>query len=969
MRRWLAVTMILALLCTSIPIAHADETKTGQPQEVKSEAIDIADAQTYAEFLTTNNIKVDYVPEGTIAPVEIPLSSVSGDTAMADDAITVNEGKTITANFNATPGMYYLYLEYDPLPGRTQDVELQLKLQGEYPFKEAYGVTLPRRWKDKGEKIAEDANGNDIRPSQEEIGFDKRGWLNHKITDSAGFYTSPLLFKLEDTNTFELTVARENVRLHKIIFVKPDEIPSYKEYTSLYKGKPDGTAEYPDIQAEDATWKNNITLAAEADRISPQTFPNKGAKISLNMMGGTNWAAPGTEVAWDFTPQDSGMYEIRMRTRQNYTQGFYSSRKLRINGEVPFKEAEDIHFTYTRDWQMQPISVDGEACKFYFEKGKTYTISLAATLGDLGEILAKTQESVVVLNGVYRDLLMIMGSAPDELRDYYLEKQVPETIKQIGAEAANIRAIAKQVKEVTGKNGSELSALNRIAEQLELFYDKPASIPKKFSSLKDNVASLTDWAMTARSRPLDVDYIDVAIPGSAMPKADANFFERMLYSIKLFFSSFVEDYNSVTTDTSNSETSITVWMTTGRDQANILNQQIQSFYMPFTKERYGKHVGVKLQIVDAGTLLPSVAAGSGADVLLNAAASTAVDYGLRKATKNIYDIAPKEEVDKILERFRPGASDQMRFNGSLYAVPEQETFPLLFYREDILAQLGIKPPTIENPWTWDDVIAYLPILQQKNMSFLMETGANPGGSGLSTYAMLLFQNGGKFYNDNGISSALSDEVAVEAFSFWTSLYTEYGLPTQFNSSNRFRTGESPLVVADLSLYNQLAVSAPEIKGLWNFGPVPGTKRKDGTVDFSVQGSASGVMVLASAKDTDASWDFIKWWTQADTQSHFAREIEGLLGTSARYPSANVEAFHALAWSTDEIANIDNQAKWLKRIPEVPGGYYTPRYINNAFRSTCVDAAAEEPRDSLLYYASVIDGEILSKRTEFKLPTK
>ena len=63
-----------------------------------------------------------------------------------------------------------------------------------------------------------------------------------------------------------------------------------------------------------------------------------------------------------------------------------------------------------------------------------------------------------------------------------------------------------------------------------------------------------------------------------------------------------------------------------------------------------------------------------------------------------------------------------------------------------------------------------------------------------------------------------------------------------------------------------------------------------------------------------------------------------------------------------------QAKWAKGVPEVPGSYYTPRHINNAFRAVCIKEDADEPRETILQYARIINDEIYDKRTEFGLPT-
>ena len=54
-------------------------------------------------------------------------------------------------------------------------------------------------------------------------------------------------------------------------------------------------------------------------------------------------------------------------------------------------------------------------------------------------------------------------------------------------------------------------------------------------------------------------------------------------------------------------------------------------------------------------------------------------------------------------------------------------------------------------------------------------------------------------------------------------------------------------------------------------------------------------MMEQAKNKDASWEFLKWWTSKDVQVRFGREMEGLMGAAARYPTANIEALKELPW--------------------------------------------------------------------------
>ena len=72
--------------------------------------------------------------------------------------------------------------------------------------------------------------------------------------------------------------------------------------------------------------------------------------------------------------------------------------------------------------------------------------------------------------------------------------------------------------------------------------------------------------------------------------------------------------------------------------------------------------------------------------------------------------------------------------------------------------------------------------------------------------------------------------SIRVFEQWTKFYTVFSFDQTFDAFSRFRTGEMPLVVQPYTFYNQLSVAAPEIKGLWDFTLVPGTKQADGTIN-------------------------------------------------------------------------------------------------------------------------------------------
>ena len=229
------------------------------------------------------------------------------------------------------------------------------------------------------------------------------------------------------------------------------------------------------------------------------------------------------------------------------------------------------------------------------------------------------------------------------------------------------------------------------------------------------------------------------------------------------------------------------------------------------------------------------------------------------------------------------------------------------------------------------------------------------------------------YNAEGTKTTVNTEAGVKAFDDYVRYFNDYGLPTIYDFVSRFRSGEMPLGIASYSIYNTLMVSAPEIKGLWDFTLIPGTERVDANgntyIDRSDFITGSTTMMIKTESDVlrNNSWEFMKWWSSVDTQVRFGREIEALLGSSARYNTANKDAFVQLAWSADDIAVLEDQWNQTVGIREVPGGYYTGRHITNAIRKVINDK--DDARETIIDYSIKIDDEIKKKRVEFGLPTE
>ena len=473
-------------------------------------------------------------------------------------------------------------------------------------------------------------------------------------------------------------------------------------------------------------------------------------------------------------------------------------------------------------------------------------------------------------------------------------------------------------------------------------------VVKNLSSLKTNIGTLGTFLSDAQTQPLQLDYIQIQPAGSKMPRANPNFLQAFAHEMKGFWQSFFRDYNSMGALEESSSESVEVWLASARDQSQVLRNLINNDYTPNT------NIAVDLKLVAGGTLLPSILAESGPDVYLGLAHGDVINYAIRSALINIEGF---DDFKETASHFTNAAMTVLGMEDAdeimhYYGLPETQSFPMMFVRLDVLADLDL-----EVPKTWDELMACIPTLQANNMQI-----------GLTTdYKIFLYQKGGDLFADNGMRINLDSQVGLASFEKMCNLFTMYSFPYQYDAANRFRTGEMPIILGDYTgVYNQLKVFATEIEGKWQFLPLPGETDAEGNINnVSISGVAATVMVKGCS-DRDRAWSFMKWYTGESCQVSFANEMVAILGPSAKQATANRDALASLPWTVEEFAQVSAQFENLASVPNYPGSYIIDRYTNFAFLSAFNDKA--NPSEALLQYISTINKEIERKRDEFNLET-
>lgn len=920
-------------------------------------------ALSYKEYL--KNHEKDPVGNGA-AEIQIPVDLYNKSTAV--ETTLLNEyqgysGAVVTTTGNSivrfpvsvdNAGFYQIRVEYYPIKGDGGTIVRTLMLDGAVPFRETEEVEFSRIWTDRTKAGQEkDKMGNDIRPKQVESPQWTTGWL----FDPAGFYSDPLSFYLSNgQHEISLISVMEPLAIRSITLVPrtaPLSYADYKNATASEKGNQN--PQTIRIQGESATAKSDQTLYPMQDRSSPDTDPYSVKLQRFNTIGGERWKTVGQWIEWTVTVPEDAFYTIALRWKQDIKTNDVSVRECRIDGILPFQEAANLLFQNHSGWRVSTLSDPNEGSyEFYMKKG-THTIQLKVGLGEYAAIVEEAQSLLYDLNSVYRKIVTITGPNPDQYRDYQFNVTIPDAIQSMKTIYTEMEKMETQVRNLTGGGGQSTAALTKLIYQLKEMHSDIETIAYRLTDFQNNISSYGSWINQISEQPLEIDYLMLCSKKAGLPRSDAPVYSIVWHYLSQFIASFTTDYEAIGTMAEETKgKNITVWVgsgvgtTAGRDQSQLIRQLINENFTP----ELG--ISVKLQLVSMGSLLPATLAGIGPDVALQQSQADPLNYALRSA---VCDLSELPDAAKVMSRFYPSALEPFQMDGHLYALPETQSYPMLFYRQDVLNELGITLDMLDD---WDSLLLrVLPVIQKSYLQFGLPANIN-------SYAMLLYQEGGSFYTGDRQASALGSVQGISAFEKFTGIYTEYRQLMAYDFANRFRTGEMPIAINDFTAYNQLSVFAPEIKGLWGMRPVPGIRQKDGSINRTVASTVSGGVLLSNSKDRQSAWEFLKWWTNTETQTDYGNELESIMGAAARYPTANIESIDKMKWEKTIKENLEIQQRQTRAIPEIPGGYFTPRHFDFAFRDVVL--SGKEVRETISKAAENISDEIQNKRIEFNLPT-
>jgi len=819
---------------------------------------------------------------------------------------------------------------------------------GEY----SYTAFLPLMWKD---EVSEDGRyptdryGNE-RANTQVVCTES---VFASLQDNADINMEDIVLSLKE-GTLVITNTTQKIVVEEIWLYEEKEPISYEEYCKGMKenGNSKGIVT---VQGEDFSIKSDPHIRSNNTN-NPSLTPYNTYYRMINVLDGNSFGSAGQKVMWEFEVEEEGWYEIGLKFCQNSAVNKKAYREFEIDGAVPFKELALVSFEQTKNLTYETTFLaneKGEAYQIYLTKGR-HTISMKAKLGETREVYDELKLLVEDMNALGMDITKITAGVSDKNRTWDLDAYLPNAVDDMKGYIETIETLYARLKEIEGEDPTYADGLLYATQVLEQLLEKPRTIPnnldlfntgdnsavKHINTVINNIIKTNLGLDELYIKSVNEEFVEVKTPAYVVV---ANSVRKFLYSL---------DPEAVqsTNGTKGDEKTLQVWMS----RSSVYVQVLQSM-ADAAEELEGINVDISIMPSEQKLVL-ATAAGTNPDVVIGAGSTTPYKFAIRGAAKDLTeyeDFLTFYDSEYNLEALVPCAYD-----GGVYGATETQDYRVLFYRKDILDTLGIEVPD-----TWDDVQEIMPTLLRYNKNISLPIANAIGFKGLSTTSPYIYQNNGSLYTEDGSGIGLMEGNTIEAMSDLTDLFKVYAVEEYVASFyNSFRYGDTPLGVGGVSTYVQLTEAAPELAGLWDIAPVPGTLQEDGSVLRSGNASMTTCMIFENTNMSEEAWTFMKWWLSAETQTAFAETMELSYGPEYRWNTANSKAFEETSYPEEHKQVIREVWEQQKENLQHPASYIVEREISNAFTNVTVNGYTVI--EALDASKLVADREIMRKLKEF-----
>lgn len=922
------VISLVALLLIGSPFLNlavsANETDAEDLEVTYEETVDVEDIVSeddhdgelkYSSYIQDTETD-HYQSEPVVFKEMSQLKTDRLTNYQGEDVIEVGQDETVTFTIDAPETAYYqIGFDYTIVGQNVLPTQLQMRVNGEIPFYEMRNLVFESNWGNP-DTFQVDKYGNEIIPQP--IKLDD--WNFKYLIDSSYRDSSPLMVELQQgENEIELTISEGNLLIRTIELTGKRIIPVHEsvEVTG---------SNFIEVEAARQLVKRNDSSIRANASFNVNLTPSSDDKRVLNYIDGDAFNEAGHKIYYDVDVEEAGFYYLGVHYQQNARADFPVFMNVEVNGEIPYQILKDYPFGYQSSYKHFPLVDDeGETIAVYLEEGLN-TVAFQLTVEPIKAALEQIERLTTEIQNLSLEITNLVGPEVDRHRDINVEEYIPGVTDLIISWADEMAEIYASMKEFndTKEDIGAFSGLRIAEDQLRSIAERPERIARRKNELSTGTNSVTAYLgnlmQELNNSGISIDRFYFFQDHNDLPES-AGFFTSAWSGFKRLIQTFGEqDY-----DIGNiNEDHLQVWVNRPRQYIEIMQRLIDETYTAQTG------VTVDLSIMpDQNKLILANAAGKAPDVALGVNYAMPFEIGIRGA---LQDLTAFEDYEEVASDFAPGMLVPATIQDGVYALPDTMNFWIMFYREDILSDMGLDIPD-----TISEVRTYLPELQRRGMNFFYPTAGMPGMKIFAGTMPLIYQSGGQLYGETIHRTQLNENETIEGMRLLTDLFTIYNVPYDVPSFyQQFRDGSIPIGISDYFMYNLILNAAPEIANVWDIALVPGIENEEGVVERWQTGGAESNIIFSDTNKTDESWAFLKWWSSVETQVAFGNTLQTTYGAEYMWNSANLAAYPELPWPHSHKETILAQAEWIAEVPRVPGSYLLERELSNAYNAIVLD---------------------------------
>lgn len=919
---------------------HAEYVEDVSPEELKQAYELLAGSLVSSDYMYTDYLQYLNVGFGEGSYSLCPEQGEAKNFEAGQD-LPSYEGSAVVLDYQQTAeyrvnvdktGVYYLAVDYLSAGNSYLDYTVDVALNGEAQYQEWKTVELSLYWKDSVTEYLVDRYGDEIAPTQERL----NQWNHTYLYNNTYSSTHPLYMTLEaGENVITLTNRSNDGLALGTLYVEPpvENCPSYEEYAAQYAGtEAVGKGGMIAIGATDYTVKNSAEIIYQSTA-NPAMTPYDAEYKKLNTL---SWTKPGNEITYEFGVQKEGLYKLGFHY-MNDKEEFNSYESITIDGKVPFQELQCYAFPYSDGgWANEVLSDENGNPYYIYLSAGIHTLTIKTEMEPVIEAWRYGQLIAEHVTQFSLDIKKISGQDADKYRTWKMTQYIPEIPEYLDAYMTLIRHIRYLLQHESeyGINGALLSYLDKA----EVFIEDMAEYPDEIALYTTSLTGADNSVLVAVSKftssimnvnfSLDMIY---AFGEDEMPRAKPGILKSIGNGLSTVYYSFTsEKYKTDSTD----EDELTVWVSRALTHVDLLQKFADTEFTPKTG------IKVKISVMpDANKLTLASAADQTPDIALGLISHMPFDLACRGA---LYDLTQFDDFWETANRFVAGAMVPYTYNEGVYAIPETLDFDAVIYRTDIFENLGLEVPD-----TWDELIDLLPSLQRYGMNFYHNISSGVGYKWFYQTTPLVFQNGGSLYLADGTATAIDSPESVKGLKQLGDLFVAYSLDTQVQEFfNSFRYSVLPIGIVDSNNYVLIKNGATELEGQWALAPYLGTVQEDGTVNRNFIANGTGGVIFADTQMPAEAWEFMKWWTDTETQVEYTYTLRSTYGDTYFWLPSNVEALEQAPINQEDKEVILEMVQWLRDVPRTPGQYLLERSISDiwntmVFDGTSAQVAADE----------------------------